>query len=163
MDTLYYFVCLFLYCIIDTFYLLSTVLYPPPTHTLFHRSVLLCVVPGSNWLCFLALSSYITLSAWCLVLAIGELLRSKLAGPRTLHMFCNYTQQNNQIVKTPTKLQNCQAQPQLQLQPWLKAEIALFSISPPTQPPTRKSKIWLYQTLHQLESKLNFYPELGTT
>ena len=29
---------------------------------------------------------------------------------------------------------NCQAQPQLQLQPWLKAEIALFSSYPPTHP-----------------------------
>ena len=28
----------------------------------------------------------------------------------------------------------CQAQPQLQPQPWLKAEIALFSCSPPTHP-----------------------------
>ena len=28
----------------------------------------------------------------------------------------------------------CQAQPQLQLHPWLKAEIALFSNSPPTHP-----------------------------
>ena len=32
--------------------------------------------------------------------------------------------------------QFCQAQPQLQPQPWLKAEIALFSSSPATQPPT---------------------------
>ena len=44
----------------------------------------------------------------------------------------------NLVEISKTEIENCQAQPQLQLQPWLKAEIALFSI-PQASHPTEKS------------------------